>query len=71
VTSKTYGVTNVEQLVARFEMRARIAEKVHDSVTAKAWRDAAEMVRSTVFWGWEEQGGEDEDEGYTWHAEAA
>lgn len=51
----TYGVTSVEQLVERFEIRARIADKVETPEQAKAWRDAAEMLRDTAFVGWQQQ----------------
>ena len=50
-----YGVTSVEQLVALFEIRAKIADKVDAPETAKAWREAADMVRGTAFVGWEQQ----------------
>jgi hypothetical protein len=57
---KSYGITNPEQLIELFEMRARLAALMASSISpmpnnrtaADVWREAADVVRSVEFVGW-------------------
>lgn len=58
---KSYGVISVEQLVERFEIRARLANSIDAVAEARVWREAAEYLRDIEFVGWTQQGEDDRE----------